>query len=85
VEAWFGSPEQAEFQHGQIRTADSLVATIATRAGVLVMPEQQRMAALERIRAYLSTQAEPSGGEFVLPLLTGVLRVRKLRERSNRG
>jgi SAM-dependent methyltransferase len=85
VEAWFGSPEQAEFQHGQIRTADSLVATIATRAGVLVMPEQQRMATLERIRAYLSTQAETSGGEFVLPLLTGVLRVRKLRERSNQA
>ncbi|MEV8022817.1 class I SAM-dependent methyltransferase [Streptomyces sp. NPDC086554] len=30
--ARFGSPEQAEFPHGQRRTADSLVATIATRA-----------------------------------------------------
>jgi hypothetical protein len=49
------------------------------------MPEQQRMATLERIRDYLSTQAETSGGEFALPLLTGVLRVRKLRERSNRA
>src|SRR2546430_2320186 len=34
--AQFGSPEQAEFQHGQRRIADSLVATLATRAGVLV-------------------------------------------------
>ena len=29
----FGSPEQAEFPHGQRRDADSLVATLATRAG----------------------------------------------------
>ncbi|WP_246477584.1 hypothetical protein [Actinokineospora xionganensis] len=33
--ARFGVPEQAEFPHAQPRTADSLVATIATRAGVL--------------------------------------------------
>jgi SAM-dependent methyltransferase len=32
--ARFGSPEQAEFRHGQRRTADSLVATLATRAGM---------------------------------------------------
>ena len=38
--AQFGSPEQAEFSHGQRRTADSLVATFATKAGMLVMPEQ---------------------------------------------
>ena len=35
--ARFGSPEQTEFAHGQRRTAESLV---ATRAGMLVMPEQ---------------------------------------------
>jgi hypothetical protein len=33
--AWtFGSPEQAEFPHGQLRTSASLVATLATRVGV---------------------------------------------------
>ncbi|MBV8217922.1 MAG: class I SAM-dependent methyltransferase, partial [Solirubrobacterales bacterium] len=37
--AQFGSPEQKEFPHGQRRTANSLLATIATRAGMLVMPE----------------------------------------------
>jgi SAM-dependent methyltransferase len=31
--SWFGPPQQAEFRHGQRRTADSLVATLATRAG----------------------------------------------------
>src|SRR6476660_768864 len=44
LDASFGSPEQAEFPHGQRRTADSLIATIATRAGMLVMPEQEREA-----------------------------------------
>ncbi|PXX71429.1 methyltransferase family protein [Nocardia tenerifensis] len=74
--ARFGSPEQAEFPHAQRRTADSLVATLATRAGVLVMPEQERAGTLGRIRAYLASRPETAGGEFTLPMLTGVLRVR---------
>ncbi|MFD4262880.1 class I SAM-dependent methyltransferase [Streptomyces sp. NPDC058534] len=76
--ARFGSPEQAEFAHGQRRTADSLVATIATRAGVLVMPEPERAATLSRIRTLLAGGAETARGEFTLPMLTGVLRVRRL-------
>jgi SAM-dependent methyltransferase len=76
--AHFGSPQQAEFPHGQRRTADSLVATIATRAGVLVMPEQEREATLGRIRAFLASRPETGRGEFTLPMLTGVLRVRQL-------
>ena len=58
VAARFGSPEQAEFPHGQRRTADSLVATLATRAGMLVMPEQEREATLGRIRAFLASRPE---------------------------
>jgi SAM-dependent methyltransferase len=77
--AYFGSPEQAEFPHGQRRTADSLVATIATRAGLLVMPEQEQQATLGRIRAFLASRPETARGEFTLPMLTGVLRVRRLR------
>ena len=76
--ASFGSPEQAEFPHGQRRTAESLVATIATRAGMLVMPEPEREATMGRIRAFLASRPETSGGEFTLPMLTGVLRVRRL-------
>ena len=78
VTARFGSPEQAEFPHGQRRTADTLVATLATRAGVLVMPEQEREATLGRIRAFLTSRPETAHGEFTLPMLTGVLRVRRL-------
>ncbi|WP_413760353.1 class I SAM-dependent methyltransferase [Streptomyces sp. MMBL 11-3] len=76
--ARFGAPEQALFPHGQHRTADSLVATLATRAGLLVMPDQQREAALDRIRAFLAGRPETARGGFTLPMLTGVLRVRRL-------
>jgi SAM-dependent methyltransferase len=76
--ARFGSPKQAEFTHGQPRTADSLVATLATRAGMLVMSAQERESTLNRIRAYLRSRPETAEGEFTLPMLTGVLRVQRL-------
>jgi len=76
--AQFGSPEQAEFPYGQRRTADSLVATLATRAGLLIMPEQEQEATLLRIRDFLASRPETAHGEFTLPMLTGVLRVRRL-------
>jgi SAM-dependent methyltransferase len=73
--ARFGSAERAEFPHGQRRTVDSLVATLATRAGMLVMPDQERAAALERISAFLARTPETADREFTLPMLTCVLRV----------
>lgn len=76
--AQFSAPEQAEFPHGQRRTAESLVATFATKAGLLVMPRQEREATLGRIRAFLASRPETACGEFILPILTGVLRVRRL-------
>ncbi|MFJ7494461.1 hypothetical protein ACIQZB_25220 [Streptomyces sp. NPDC097727] len=76
--ARFGSPEQADFPHGQHPTADPLVATIATRAGVLVMPEQEREVALGRIRAFFVSRPETARGKFTLPMLTGVPRGRRL-------
>jgi SAM-dependent methyltransferase len=77
--ARFGSPEQAEFPHGQRRTADSLVATLATKAGMLVMSEEERQATLARIRAFLASRPETARGEFTVPMLTGVLRAPLLR------
>lgn len=76
VAARFDSPEQAEFTHGQRRTVDTLVGALATRAGVLVMSEHEREATLSRIRAFLVDRPETTG-EFDLPMLTGVLRVRR--------
>jgi len=75
--AWFGWPAQSAFPHGQRRTADSLVATLATRAGMLVMPRTERAATLDRIHAFLMSRPETQSGEFTLPMLTGVLRVRR--------
>ncbi|MEU9075512.1 class I SAM-dependent methyltransferase [Kitasatospora sp. NPDC048538] len=76
--ARFGSPEQADFPHGQHRTADTLVDTLATRAGMIVMPEPEREDALARIRAFLADRPETAHGGFTLPMRTGVLRTRRL-------
>jgi SAM-dependent methyltransferase len=76
AEARFESPEQAGFPHSQHRDADSLVATLATRAGVLVMSAEDRAETLDRIRAYLASREETAASEFSLPLVTCVLRVR---------
>ncbi|AGL20869.1 class I SAM-dependent methyltransferase [Actinoplanes sp. N902-109] len=67
-------PEFATFPHSQRRTADSLVATLATRAGLLVMPENERQATLNRIRAFLMQRPETAAGEFLLPMVTCGLR-----------
>jgi SAM-dependent methyltransferase len=74
----FGSPEQAEFPNEQRCTVNSLVATLATKAGMLVMPERDREVTLRRIRAFLASRPETAGSKFTLPMLTGVLRVRRL-------
>ncbi|MEU8661068.1 class I SAM-dependent methyltransferase [Actinoplanes philippinensis] len=68
--------ERAAFAHGQVRTADSLVQTLATRAGVLVMPAAQRGERLERIGEFLAGRPETADGEFVLPMVTCGLRAR---------
>ena len=78
-EGWFGALEQAEFPHGQRRTADSLVATLATRAGMLVMSAEERNATLASIRSYLASRPETAHVEFTLPMMTAVLRVTRLR------
>jgi SAM-dependent methyltransferase len=70
----FSRAERAEFEHGQRRTADSLVATIATHSRLLVMDEPERERLLGRVRAYLHERPETSAGEFTLPMITSVIR-----------
>jgi hypothetical protein len=77
-DARFGPAEHEEFRHEQRHTADSLVAKIATHAGLLVMTELEREATLGRIRDFLASRPETAHGEFALPMLTGVLRSRRL-------
>ena len=76
--ATFGAPDHAAFPHVQPRTADTLVDALGTRAGVLVMPEAERHALLDRIRMFLASRPETANGEFSRPLLTGVLRVQQV-------
>jgi hypothetical protein len=76
--ARFGTPQQATFPHGQLRSADSLVASLATRAALLTMAQREREAVLDRIRAFLASRPETRDGEFSLPMLTAVLRVQRL-------
>ena len=77
--ARFGHLEQVEFPHDLRHTADSLVAKLATHAGLLVMQEQERHTTLGRIRDLLASTPETAHGEFTLPTLTGVLRVSRLQ------
>jgi SAM-dependent methyltransferase len=73
----FKPPDRAEFPHGLRRTADSMLATIATHSSLLVMDDDARTALLGRIGDYLARMPETSAGEFTLPMLTGVLRARR--------
>ena len=72
--SWFAPAEEGEFGHGQLRSADSLVATLATRSWILVMDEAERARTLATIRDFLARQPETSVGEFTLPLVTVALR-----------
>ena len=42
------------------------------------MAEQEHVATLDRIHAFLASRPETADGEFTLPMLTCVLRVRRL-------
>jgi len=70
----FTAPERAEFPNAQRRTAESLVATLATHSKLLVMDPPDRDRVLTRVREYLRTRPEMSAGEFTLPMVTLVLR-----------
>ena len=70
----FTAPQRAEFPNAQRHTADSLVATLATHSRLLVMDPPDRDRVLARVRDYLRTRPETSGGEFTVPLVTLVLR-----------
>ena len=73
----FSAAEVGEFGHGQVRTADSLLATIGTHSHLLVMDEAERAALIARTGDFLRSQPETAHGEFTLPMVTVVLRVRR--------
>ncbi len=74
----FEAPEIGEFAHGQRRTADLLVETVGTHSNFLVMAEPDRFRLLAQVRDLLHARPETAAGEFVLPMVTVVLRARRL-------
>jgi len=70
----FEAAEVGEFEHGQRRTAESLLATIATHSRLPTMEEPERTALLAQVGEFLYACPETSDGEFILPLATVVLR-----------
>lgn len=74
----FGPVEQERFAHGQRRTAASMVATIATHSHVITLAEPERTALLTDLADYLAAAPETSDGEFVLPIVTVVVRTQRL-------
>jgi SAM-dependent methyltransferase len=68
----FEPPQWESFDHTYRRTVDSLLKTVATHSALLVLPEQERSARLQRLREYLESQPETANGEFDLPLVTMV-------------
>jgi len=70
----FRAPERREFGHGQPRTADSLLATIATHSNLLVMEEADRARLLANVSDFLHARPETASGEFALPIVTVTLR-----------
>jgi SAM-dependent methyltransferase len=70
----FAPAERAEFPNAQARTADSLVALMATHSPVLVLPPAERDRLLAQVRAYLASRPETAAGEFEVPMVTAALR-----------
>lgn len=72
--ALFSPPEGAGFEHTQVRTADSLIATMRTHSKFLVMEPAEREAVLSSVRDYLAATPQTASGEFRMPIWTIALR-----------
>jgi SAM-dependent methyltransferase len=75
---YFGPREFAEFSNGHQRTAESLLATVATHSKFLTMPPERQERVLGQVRDYLASRPETADGEFTLPMVTSVLRTTRL-------
>lgn len=70
----FGPFERQTFRHGHRRTAETLLATIATHSHLIVIGEDERVAILARLGEFLAATPETAQGEFTYPLITTALR-----------
>jgi SAM-dependent methyltransferase len=70
----FGPFERRTFRHGHQRTAETLLATIATHSHLIVIGEDERAEVLGRLAEFLAANPDTAQGEFTYPLITTVLR-----------
>ena len=70
----FWPPEGSGFEHSQLRSADSLIATMRTHSMFLIMEPAEREAVLSSVRDYLAATPQTASGEFSLPIWTIALR-----------
>jgi len=70
----FWPAERREFSHTHMRTAESMVQTLATHSLFLIMEDAERDVVLTDVRDFLAATPETASGEFALPLITLTLR-----------
>ena len=74
----FGELERAEFRHRQSTTREGVVRRIASVSHVAVLPERERAAVLDEVRAVLTTFPGLAGREVVqIPYRVDCLAVRR--------
>jgi SAM-dependent methyltransferase len=69
-ERLFWPPEISGFEHGHVRTADSLIETMRTHSMFLIMEPEEREAVLSVVRDYLAKTPQTAAGEFIFPMWT---------------
>jgi len=69
-EQLFCPPEISGFEHGHVRTADSLLETMRTHSMFLIMEPEEREAVLSMVRDYLAATPRTASGEFTFPMWT---------------
>jgi len=70
----FGSPQRHRFPNAVETTTEGMVRMLGTHSWALIADPVERDTAFARLRTYLAGRPETASGEFVLPLLTVVVR-----------
>jgi SAM-dependent methyltransferase len=81
VHPGLGPVEVARFDNYQPATAEGLLETLVTFSWIHTLPEHERARAVTAARDYLAGRPETSGGQFVLPLRTEVVRAERRWDR----
>ena len=73
----FDQAEGTVVAHSMPRTIDSMIDYLGTHSRLLMVDDDERARVVARVRDYLLHRQETSAGEFDLPLVTDVVRLRR--------